>query len=144
MELPMKHTILLDNGTYLQVNDMGWTERKTPRQYKNLAEAQHHLKWGIGMCHTNVQLRTDRIAAYHKDKAKFEKAVAKEQALIKQLETQPYNKVADQIKKAHFNIDQLTVKFYPESRLADFKRDTKFLASAKQVLANNPRVIPLG
>jgi len=140
----MKHTILLDNGTYLQVNDMGWTERKTPRQYKNLAEAQHHLQWGIAMCHTNVKLRTDYIATYHKDKTKFEKAVAQEQARIKELETQPYNKVADQIKKAHFNIDQLTVKFYPESRLADFKRDTKFLASAKQVLANNPRIIPLG
>jgi len=140
----MKHTILLDNGSYLQVNDMGFYERKTPRQYKNLAEAQHHLKWGIGMCHTNVQLRTDRIAAYHRDRAKFERAVAQEQALIKQLETQPYNKVADQIKQAQHNIDQLTVKFYPTSRLEDFKRDTKFLASAKRVLANNPRVIPLG
>lgn len=140
----MKHTILLDNGTYLQVNDMGFYERKTPRQYKNLAEAQHHLEWGIGMCHTNVKLRTDRIAAYHRDRAKFERAVAQEQALIKQLETQPYNKVADQIKRAQHNIDQLTVRFYPTSRLEDFKRDTKFLASAKRVLANNPRVIPLG
>ncbi len=139
----MKHTIIMDNGLYLQVNDMGWTERKTPRQYKNLAEAQHHLKWGIGMCHTNVQLRTDQIAAYHKDKAKFEKAVAQEQARSKELETQPYKKVADQIKQGQRNIDQLTVKFYPTSRLEDFKRDTKFLASAKRVLANNPRVIPL-
>ena len=140
----MKHTILLDNGTYLQVNDLGFFERKTPRQYKNLAEAQHHLKWGTDMCHTNVQLRTDRIAAYHRDRAKFEQAVAQEQARIKQLETLPYHKVADQIKQALFNIDQLTVKFYPKSRLEDFKRDTKFLASAKRVLANRPRVVALG
>ena len=96
------------------------------------------------MCQTNVQLRTDRIAAYHRDRAKFEKAVAQEQARIKELETQPYKKVADQIKQAQRNINQLTVKFYPTSRLEDFNRDTKFLASAKRVLANNPRVIPLG
>lgn len=140
----MKHTIVLDNGAYLQVNDMGFFERKAPRQYKNLAEAQHHLKWGIDMCYTNVKLRTDYIAAYHRDKTRFEKAVAQEQARVKQLETLPYNKVADEIKQAHFNIDQLTVKFYPKSRLEDFNRDTKFLASAKKVLANNPRVVPLG
>lgn len=139
----MKHTIIMDNGLYLQVNDLGFFERKKPRQYKNLAEAQHHLAWGIGMCHANVKLRTNNIAAYHRDRAKFEKAVAKEQDLVKELETQPYYKVAVQIKKASRNIEQLTARFRPEMRLEDFKWDTKFLASAKKVLASNPRVIPL-
>jgi hypothetical protein len=140
----MKHTILLDNGKYLQVNDWGFFERRVPRQYKNLAEAQHHLDWGLGMCHTNVTLRTDNIAAYHRDKKRFEKAVAEQQSLIKQLETQPYSKVADQIKRAESAINQLTAKFRPADRLDSFKLDTKHLTDANRVLANNPRVVPLG
>lgn len=139
----MKHTILMDNGLYLQVNDMGFTERKTPRQYKNRAEAEHCLEWGIGMCHANVKLRTDLIAEYHNKKALRDRGVAEQQAIIKELENQPYKKVADQIRRAQHEIEQFRVKF-PYYAEDDFKRDTKFLASAKRVLANNPRVVPLG
>ena len=139
----MKHTIIMDNGLYLQVNDMGFTERKTPRQYKNLAEAEHCLDWGIGMCHTNVKLRTDLIAEYHKKKAKRDRGIAEKEAIIKELESQPYKKVADQIQRTQHELDQIKVQ-WPYWAEDNFKRDTKFLASAKRVLANNPRVIPLG
>ena len=138
----MKHTILLDNGTYLQVNDQGWTERRTPRQYRNLAEAEHCLQWGTAMCHTNVRLRTDMIAQYHKKKAARDRGIAAEQATIRSLENQPYQEVAEQIQQAQRRIDQIT-NLYPHWAEDDFRRDTKFLASAQRVLANNPRVVTL-
>ena len=138
----MKHTILMDNGLYSQVNDMGFTERKTPRQYKNRAEAEHCLEWGIGMCHANVKLRSDLIAEYHKKKAQRDQALAEQQAIIKSLENQPYKKVALDIRRAEAAIERIN-NGYPYWAEDNFKRDTKFLASAKRVLANNPRVVPL-
>ena len=138
----MKHTILLDTGTYLQVNDSGFTERRTPRQYKNLAEAEHCLQWGIAMCHTNVKLRTELIAKYHRRKNQRDQDLAAQQAIIQSLENQPYQKVAEQIQRAQRKIDQIN-NLYPHWAEDELKRDTKFLASARRVLANNPRVVPL-
>jgi hypothetical protein len=82
------------------------------------------------------------IAEYHKKKNKRDQDLAEQQAIIKSLENQPYKKVAEQIQRAQHKIDQIT-NLYPYWAEDNFKRDTRFLASAKRVLANNPRVVPL-
>lgn len=140
------YAIQLADKRFINYGVHGWKFTGKTKTYRYKFKAEQELQHCMSLVNTNIRIRTEYTDKYKKKMDHILSAIARHQALIKELEDQPYSKVATEIKQLESRISALESNNHDRTKdyyYKKWKSDFEILQEATMILALNPQVVEL-